>query len=78
MIKPNYFDAHSHLNFPSFKEDLEDVLRRMKEEKIWTITVLIKNCSLSTCLDQLLQYERDFLTQVDQNDLKVCRTDNKS
>jgi TatD DNase family protein len=35
----SYFDAHSHLNFPDYGADLPDILSRMKEENIWTITV---------------------------------------
>jgi len=36
---PKYFDAHSHLNFTQFNNDREEVLRRMKEKGVWTITV---------------------------------------
>lgn len=34
-----YFDAHSHLNLPDFKEDLENIVKNMQEERVGTITV---------------------------------------
>ncbi|GMU74472.1 MAG: TatD family hydrolase [Candidatus Campbellbacteria bacterium] len=34
-----YFDIHSHLNFPEFDSDRDDILARMREEGIGTITV---------------------------------------
>ena len=34
-----YIDAHSHVHFPQFDEDREDVLRRMKDAGVSTITV---------------------------------------
>ena len=38
-MNPQYFDAHSHLNFSEFDDDRSDVLERMTSEKVWTITV---------------------------------------
>lgn len=35
----NYFDIHSHLNFPDFDKDREDVIKKMTDEKIGTICV---------------------------------------
>lgn len=35
----NYFDIHSHLNFPDFDKDREDVIKKMIDEKIGTICV---------------------------------------
>jgi TatD DNase family protein len=34
-----YFDAHSHLYFPDFDKDREEVIKKMKHEKIGTITI---------------------------------------
>lgn len=34
-----YFDAHSHIHFPEYEGDVEDVLFRMKEAEASTITV---------------------------------------
>jgi TatD DNase family protein len=36
---PNYFDAHSHLNFKQFDADRDTLIARMREEGVWTITV---------------------------------------
>ncbi|MEK7182501.1 MAG: TatD family hydrolase [Patescibacteria group bacterium] len=35
----NYIDIHSHLNFPDFDSDREDVIKKMTDEKIGTICV---------------------------------------
>lgn len=34
-----YFDIHSHLNFPDFDADRDEIIARMREEGIATITV---------------------------------------
>ena len=36
---PRYFDSHSHLNFPEYDEDRTEVLARMREDEVWTVTV---------------------------------------
>ena len=36
---PEYVDIHSHLNFPQYDADREDVIARLKEQRIATITV---------------------------------------
>lgn len=36
---PDFIDAHSHLNFPDYDKDREEVISRMAEAKTWTITV---------------------------------------
>ena len=35
----DYFDIHSHLYFPDFDADREEIIAKMKEEKIATITI---------------------------------------
>ncbi|HAO64831.1 TPA: hydrolase TatD [Candidatus Taylorbacteria bacterium] len=35
----NFFDIHSHVNFPEYDADRAEVLTRMKEKGVWTITV---------------------------------------
>jgi len=35
----NYFDTHSHLNFPQYKDDRGDIVDEMKREKIWTVCI---------------------------------------
>ena len=39
MHKPRFFDIHSHLNFPQFDEDREEIIRKMEEENVWAICV---------------------------------------
>ena len=36
---PKYFDIHSHLNFPDYDQDREEVIARLKETETHTITV---------------------------------------
>lgn len=36
---PDYIDIHSHLNFPNFDIDRDEVIAKLKEQKISTITV---------------------------------------
>jgi TatD DNase family protein len=36
---PKFFDIHSHINFIDYGADLPGVLERMREKKVWTITV---------------------------------------
>jgi len=36
---PKYFDIHSHVTFKDYDQDLPEVLSRMEEEGVWTITV---------------------------------------
>src|ERR1035437_586386 len=36
---PNFFDVHSHVNFPEYDADRALVLSRMQEKDVWTITV---------------------------------------
>jgi TatD DNase family protein len=38
-MDPKYFDIHSHLNFSAFNEDREEVIKKMRDEKVWTICV---------------------------------------
>lgn len=36
---PKYFDIHSHVNFKEYDQDLEEVLQRMQDDSVSTITV---------------------------------------
>ena len=38
-MKLEYFDIHSHLNFSAFDSDREEVIKRMQDEKVFTISV---------------------------------------
>ncbi len=35
----NYFDIHSHLYFPDYDSDREEVIAQMKEQGIWTVSI---------------------------------------
>lgn len=37
--QPAFFDIHSHLNFSAFDNDREEVIKRMRNESVWTISV---------------------------------------
>ncbi|MDD2935542.1 MAG: TatD family hydrolase, partial [Candidatus Pacebacteria bacterium] len=39
FMQPKYFDIHSHLDFSKFDDDRGDVISRMKENGIFTISV---------------------------------------
>lgn len=36
---PEYFDFHSHIHFQRFANDIDEVLARMRESRVWTIVV---------------------------------------
>ncbi|MEX0919441.1 MAG: TatD family hydrolase [Parcubacteria group bacterium] len=36
---PKYFDIHSHLNFPDYAKDWEEVIKRLKETETYTVTI---------------------------------------
>lgn len=38
-MKPKLFDIHSHLNFPEFRDDREEIIKKMQAEGIFTIVV---------------------------------------
>ena len=38
-IKIKYIDIHSHLSFADYGNDLKDVIKRMKEADVGTITI---------------------------------------
>ncbi|MCR4283743.1 MAG: TatD family hydrolase [Parcubacteria group bacterium] len=38
-MKPKLFDIHSHLNFPEFDNDREEIIKKMQAEGIFTIVV---------------------------------------
>ncbi len=39
MMKPKYFDIHSHINFSKFDNDRDEVIDRMRSEDVWAIVV---------------------------------------
>lgn len=38
-MKPEFFDIHSHIQFPEFDSDRDAVISRLREQNTWTITV---------------------------------------
>jgi TatD DNase family protein len=36
---PKYFDAHSHLNFPDYEKDFDEVIQRLRDTETHTIVV---------------------------------------
>ncbi|MBX4210793.1 TatD family hydrolase [Candidatus Parcubacteria bacterium] len=58
---PDYIDIHSHLNFPDLYKDKDDVLLRMKEKKVWTISVGTDRKSSEKNLE-FLNYDGVFTT----------------
>jgi len=39
MQDPKYFDIHSHLNFPDYEKDLDEVIERLRQAETHTICV---------------------------------------
>lgn len=56
----DYFDIHSHLYFPDYDTDREEVIQKMKDEKIGTITVGTDFESSQKCLELSLRHENIF------------------
>lgn len=59
---PTYFDAHSHLNFPQYDKDREKVVRRMRDEDVWTITVGTSAQTSKEAVDLARGHEHLFAT----------------
>jgi len=36
---PRYFDIHSHIQFPQFDSDREEVMKQMRKEDVWALVV---------------------------------------
>ena len=57
---PKLFDIHSHLNFPDFNKDRGDVIKKMKEENIWTICVGADKKTSQECVELAEKHENIF------------------
>lgn len=59
-MKINYFDIHSHLESSKFDSDREDIISRMQDEEVFTITVGtdLENSKKAVCLAD--KYENIF------------------
>ena len=54
---PKYFDFHSHLNFPEFETDFDEVLDRMRETETHTVVVGIDYESSKQAVELAEKYE---------------------
>lgn len=60
FMKPKIFDIHSHLNFPDFNKDREEVIKRMQENNTWTICVGADRKTSQECVELAEKYENIF------------------
>jgi TatD DNase family protein len=44
-MEPRYFDIHSHITFKDYDQDLPEVLKRMEEDGVYTMTVGVDKAS---------------------------------
>lgn len=58
----NYIDIHSHLNFPEFDEDREEVVKKMTDEKIGTICVGTDLKTSRECVELAIEHENIWAT----------------
>ncbi len=57
---PKIFDIHSHLNFRDFDKDREEVIKRMRENGIWTVCVGADKKTSQECVDLTEKYKNIF------------------
>ena len=53
----NYVDIHSHLNFPDYEKDFEEVIQRLRDTKTATITVGTDLASSKKAVELAERYE---------------------
>jgi TatD DNase family protein len=56
-MAPDYFDIHSHVSFADFDVDRGEVLGRMKDKNVWSITVGCDKASSGIAVATLPLYE---------------------
>src|SRR3989344_6187765 len=61
-MTPQYFDIHSHVTFKEYDQDLEEVLTRMKEERVHTITVGVDYATSKEAVEFAETHERFYAT----------------
>src|SRR3989344_790095 len=54
---PKYFDIHSHLNSPDYREDFDEVIKRLKDTETHTIVVGTDFESSKVAVDLADKYE---------------------
>jgi TatD DNase family protein len=58
----DYFDIHSHLNFPQYETDREEIIKKLKAENIGTITVGTDIKTSQEAIDLADKHENLFAT----------------
>jgi TatD DNase family protein len=59
-MRPKLFDIHSHLNFPDFDRDREEVIERMKQAGVFTVVVGTDKKTSKTAIELAEQNEGIF------------------
>ncbi len=59
-MKSKLFDIHSHLNFPEFDNDREEVIEKMREEGIFSIVVGTDKKTSTLAIELAERYENIF------------------
>lgn len=62
VVRPEYFDIHSHVNDKRFDEDRDSVLRNTVRENVWTITVGTDKAMSQSACDSTLVSDGVFAT----------------
>jgi len=60
IMKPEFFDIHSHVQDISFDPDRIDVIKKMEDEKVWSIVVGTDNVSSQQALSLALFFDHLF------------------
>ncbi|MBU1045495.1 MAG: TatD family hydrolase, partial [Candidatus Omnitrophica bacterium] len=58
----NYIDIHSHLDMPAFDKDREELLERLRQEKIGVITIGVDKKSSEVVVDLATKHHNVFAT----------------
>lgn len=64
MSKPKFFDIHTHLNFPDFDKDRDEVIKRALDAGIWMINVGTDYESSKKAIDIAEKYNEGVYTSV--------------
>lgn len=59
-MKPEFFDIHSHINFPDYDTDREQIIGNMKEEKVFSVTIGTSEKTSKEAVDLANKHENLF------------------
>lgn len=62
FMAPKYFDIHSHINFSIFNKDREEIIKKMHNESVWSISVGTDLETSKEVIDLANKYENIFAT----------------